>query len=277
MYGMCVTDILRNEYNYDSERSEWETVIVDKLPVDRKEILIAKENNKKSRFLFYLWGCFVTAYARRNLWLGIVEMGSDYIYSDTDSLKIINAEKHEDFIKEYNEHITNKIDTVLNYYGIDISLSRPKNKQMGIWDYEGTYLLFKTLGAKRYIYFDKRGILHTTISGLSKSEGQKYIIDLWFSCLDQHKLHCPNFDALKSLMDFTIDFFNHEMYIPAGHTGKMTHSYCDDEFTLTIPDYQGNKSTIHEKSYIHLEDAEYNMTLSEDFRTFLNTFTFEQV
>ena len=47
---------------------------------------IQKYNDSKNRFLYYAWGIWVTAYARRNLWTGILAVGKDYIYSDTDSI-----------------------------------------------------------------------------------------------------------------------------------------------------------------------------------------------
>ena len=84
-YGCCVTDILQTNHKYIN--GEW----VDEEP-NIKETF-DKYNNSKSRFLFYPWGVWVTSYARRNLLLGIEAVGKDYIYSDTDSIKIRNASK----------------------------------------------------------------------------------------------------------------------------------------------------------------------------------------
>ena len=72
-YGMMVTDIVRDSYIY---ADEW-------LP-DTPDFntAIEKYNNSSNRFLFYPWGVWVTAYARRNLFTGIIEFKNDYIYSD---------------------------------------------------------------------------------------------------------------------------------------------------------------------------------------------------
>lgn len=105
---------------------------------------IEKYNNDPHRFLSYIWGIFVTAYARKNLFEGIKSIGEDYIYCDTDSIKFFNKEKHDDYINRYNKKVTEKCEECLKNYDLDISLLSPltkngKKKPIGIWDYEGKY------------------------------------------------------------------------------------------------------------------------------------------
>ena len=58
-----------------------------------------KYNLSKSRVLYYPWGVFCTAYARKILWEIITKIDkishNDYIYLDTDSIKLMNSYKYE--------------------------------------------------------------------------------------------------------------------------------------------------------------------------------------
>ena len=83
----------------------------DKEDISPQELLEA--HNKKA-FLVYQWGVWVTAYARRNLWTGILECKDDYIYSDTDSIKLRNFEKHKDYFEKYNNLITKQLENTLD-------------------------------------------------------------------------------------------------------------------------------------------------------------------
>ena len=107
-YGMMVEDPIKDDIIYDGE---WEVqnnheqiTLWDKLQ---------EYNTSNNRFTFYLWGVFITAYARRNLYTGILEFGEDYIYADTDSIKAINYDEHYDYIQKYNSNITKKINICL--------------------------------------------------------------------------------------------------------------------------------------------------------------------
>lgn len=242
-----VTDIVKSMIIYKND--DW---CGDEYP-DLKEA-IEKYNRKKSRVLFYPWGVFVTSYARRNLYSGILEFGSDYIYSDTDSIKCINVEKHLLYIKKYNEWVTGCIDNVLDSYGIDREKSRPKNKkgdvkQIGIWDWEtekDPYTRFKTLGAKRYMY-EQNGKIHITIAGVSKTMGR---------------------DFISSQKDPFL-FFSDGMEIDRKHSGKLTHTYLDDEMQGTLYDYTGRAMHYYERSAVHLEQSAYKMGLADEFKDFL--------
>lgn len=254
MYGMSVTDIIQDLITYDNIE-EWGEEIQD------KNTLLDKYNNSKDRFLFYPWGIFVTAYARRNLFSGILEFGNDYIYSDTDSIKVMNREKHEQYITDYNNRVVDKLKKMCITYNIDFELTRPKTikgiqKQIGVWDYEGTYNYFKTLGAKRYIYFDNDG-LHVTIAGVSKKGVVEYFTNKYSNVSRETFIK-------KVLQDFESD-----LVIPENYTHKLTHTYIDDTMSGMVKDYKGSDFIYYEKSGVHLSKTDYKMSLSQAFINYI--------
>lgn len=254
IYGMMVMDIVRaiilyNEHNWIEETEDADTVI-------------ERYNEARNRFTWYPWGIWVTAYARRNLFTGIYECGKeDYIYSDTDSIKILNAKNHEDYIFEYNRQITEKLEACLDHYDIDKSKLAPLTikgvaKPLGVWDFDGHYSDFKTLGAKRYMvrYSDDErndkksvGTLKTTIAGVSKKEGAKYF----------------------SKFDDPFDAFKIGVKIEADQTGKKTHTYIDYDMEFDIIDYRGNVGHVVCPSGIHLEGASFELGISNDYEMLL--------
>lgn len=248
VYGMSVTDIVRDETDYIND--EWESTP----PLIGNEI--EKYNDKKNRFLFYIWGVYITAYARRNLWTGILNIGNDYVYSDTDSIKLLNYEKHLPYIEKYNEVIIKKMELMCDYYKLDVNDLKPKNiqgieKPIGVWDYEGTSEKFKTLGAKRYLTLTDNK-LELTVAGLSKKNGLEYMIEQCGG--NYHKV---------------FDYFNDELYIPAERTGKMTHTYIDESITFIATDYLGNSTEVTTRSGVHLESVDFTLSLSKQYANFI--------
>lgn len=247
IYGMCVTDVVKDQSIYNDE---WET---EKADINEE---ITKYNESKNRFLYYAWGVFITAYARRNLWTGIIAVGNDYVYSDTDSLKILNYDKHKPYIEWFDNQIISKMVTMCKHYKIDTKLLNPKTKEgipkmLGVWDYEGTYQNFKTLGAKRYLT-DENGKLQLTVAGLSKQNGLKYL-------KEQSKG-----DIIK-----LFELFNDNLYIPADRTGKMTHTYIDDLLEFEVIDYLGERAFISTQSGVHLENCDFTLSISKTYKDFI--------
>ena len=237
LYGMCVTSIVHDTVNFNG--AEWTT---ENGNLDEE---LKNYNTDKNRFLFYHWGVWCTAYARNNLYTGIKECKDDYIYSDTDSIKIFNADKHKMYFQKYNEWIVQKLEKCLKYHNIPLDYISPKTikgetKTLGIWDFDGFYTDFKTLGAKRYIY-RKDNKISITVCGLSKKSGKEFIEN-----------------QQKPFL-----FFNDGMFVDCEHTGKMTHTYIDREIENIITDYLGNQAYYHEKSFIHLEKTDYLLSLSD--------------
>lgn len=244
-YGMAVTDIVRNEIGYDND--EYSSTKPD------IEEAIRKYNNGKRRFLFYPWGVWVTAYSRANLFSGILACGDDYIYSDTDSIKILNPDNHWDYINAYNEQIKQKLLKAAEFHSINPDDFSPvnkngKSKPIGVWDYEGSYDRFKTIGAKRYIV--QRGDNYfLTVAGVNKALARDYIVK---SCDDPLDGLC---DGLR---------------VPAEYSGRLTLTYIDEPVSGTIRDYLGNIGEYSELSCIHMEPSDYELTLSDEYKAFLN-------
>ena len=255
IYGMCVTDPCKDENIFDGE---WR--------VNKADIvsLVEAYNTNKQRFLYYAWGIWVTAYARRNLFSGICEFKDDYIYSDTDSLKVVNIENHKEYIENYNRTVTKKIYACLDEYEIPHSMATPKTikgipKPMGVWDYEGMYTRFKTLGAKRYMT-ETNGELSITIAGVSKSAGIKYLKHTYgsntnvFNAFDEDLYFPPHYD------------YNG---IDENGSGKLCHTYIDEYMSGELIDYMGNKCIYNEASGVHMENTDYTLGLEEAFKNLL--------
>ena len=252
-YGMTVTDIVRDDIIYQDDWRE-ETPDLNKS--------IEKYNSNKGRFLFYPWGVWTTACARTSVWSAIFNLKDDYIYSDTDSVKFKNPEKHMEYFEKYNRIITEQLNETCKHFGFPEDYVHPKNnkgeeKQLGIWDFDGLYQKFKTLGAKRYMLQysndhrngESAGDYSLTVSGLNKKITLPYLLKKYGSKI---------FEA-----------FSDGLYIPNGYTGKNTHTYIDDVQSGTLKDYQGNIARYNEYSSIHLGSSDYSLSISQEYINFL--------
>ena len=250
VYGMSVTNIIHDEIIYN-DNDEWEK------EKPNKEKQIEKYNNQKMRFLYYPWGVWVTAYARRNLWEGIFAMGNDYVYSDTDSIKFLHLEKHKKFIENYNKNIEKKLKKMCSFYHLDFNLCKPKTikgkeKLIGVWDYEGFYDYFKTLGAKRYLVY-KDGNFTLTCAGLPKQKGCDYITH-------------------NKTVKQAFDSFTNDLYVPADDTGKTSVTYIDETLESDITDYQGNTEHVISLSGAYIFNCDFTLSMSRNVLDFLSNF-----
>ena len=248
-----VTDICKDEIIYTDTWGK-EDADIDKC--------IEKYNNSGKRFLFYPWGIFITSYSRLHLWNAILEFGEDYLYSDTDSIKCINYEKHLPFVEKYNRWCRKKVELMCNTVGLDPNDLNPKTikgieKPIGVWDHEtkgDPYIVFKSLGAKRYMYLQKDGY-HMTVAGVNKKVAMPYLVEKYG--------------------DKVIDIFAIGLHLPQGTTGKLTHVYVDIPQSGQIFDYMGNSYTFHdEPPGVFLEPTEYDFSISEDYYKFLKGVNF---
>ena len=163
IFGMCYTNPVHNIISIN-EDGKWIE--------DAPEIADALKKYWKSRnsFLVYAWGVWITAWARRHLEDLFNALGQDkVIYGDTDSGKAVDVDISKiDALNAKVMALADKRGAYCDYNGT--------RYYMGVYEHENKIPIakFKTLGAKKYVYEDEKG-LHVTISGVNKKLGAKEI------------------------------------------------------------------------------------------------------
>ena len=256
-YGMAVTNIVKRPVSFIE--GGWNEGV---LSIDDMDEIVKTYNTDNNRFLFYPWGVWIRAHARRNLQKSMLEFDSDYVYADTDSIKFFNYDKHKDFINCYNKDIISKLKKAIKYHrkycknfdytekDIEPLTIKGKKKPLGVWDYEGCYDKFKTLGAKRYVYSqgDKFKI---TVAGLPKKKGAQAILD-----------ECDND------VNLCFEYFNDNMHIDTEGL-KQASTYIDFETSYLCTDYLGYTTEVKSPSGVYLGDTNFTLKLTERFKTYI--------
>lgn len=158
IFGMMYTDPVREQWEYDSRTGEWK-----KDPIDI-EAALDKYYDSWSSFLPYQWGAYVTAWARYQLNLPMQISKTHTVYCDTDSNKVQGMPKG--WMDGLNAQLMKEAEEAGAY-----AFDKHGNKvYMGIFENEGYYDRFCTLGAKKYC-FEKDGKFKITIAGVNKVKG----------------------------------------------------------------------------------------------------------
>lgn len=237
LFGMAVTKDITDEIIYNN--GTWGTNLLnEEVFKDRTEHI---KKNKRKVFTAFQFGVWVTAYARRNLWNAIIAIDDDVIYCDTDSVKYIG--NHEDYFNRYNKEVEEKERKIAKRLNLPESVFNPADKygnthRLGIFDDEGTYKQFKTLGAKKYIYVNQKDEMKMTVSGVRKSAVSQ----------------------LKSIDEFTNDFeFDIE------HANKLISHYNDNQSNCI---WNYGREDEYRSSYkygISMQPTTYKLGISLDY------------
>lgn len=241
MYGMMVTKNITDTIEFEEDR--WKKELLNEKNFYTK---IASEKKKLSKtFGAFQFGVWVTAYARRNLWKGILALDYNVAYCDTDSIKYIDC--YTDFFERYNKEIERRENMRADMLGIPRDKFCPRDKngiphRLGIFDDDGQYKKFKTLGAKKYCYVDNDDKLHMTVSGVRKS-------------------------AVSQLHD--IEDFKDGTVFNVEHAQKLIMTYVDD-----MPPIVWNKGQYDEfySNYQHgicAQPTTYSLGITDDYESIL--------
>lgn len=265
LFGVCATQFDKDNIIYSEQ--EWST---EKVSVTDS---LSQYNRDTRRFISFLWALWITAAARRNLWTGILALGVDYWYSDTDSVKVSNYKDHMEYFDTYNKMIISQLEKACKYHKLPVEYVRPKTiygveKPLGVWDLEETDMVrFKTLGAKRYMYTlmeNGTETLHITVAGVGKKPAIAY---LWY----KYKTLDNIFEAFSDGLFIPGEYVDENGNITTG-TGKSTHMYNDREFDADLTDYLGYTAPVHELSCINLSPADYSLGIAGAFWKFLKDY-----
>ena len=154
--------------------------------------------------------------------------GDNFVYCDTDSVKYLGSLDME----EYNrEKIRNSRES-----GASATDPAGKTPFMGVFEDEGRYKRFCTLGAKKYAYEEQDGSLHITVAGVGKNAGA------------QELLAAGGLEAFRPGMTFTA-------------AGGLEAVYND----RTDMDMEIDGHRIHIGPNVCLRPSSYTLGLTEDY------------
>lgn len=188
------------------------------------------DSNDKA-FQSYAWGVWITAWARYRLEEGIKLAGENFVYCDTDSVKYIG----EIDWSTYNEKRKNASLT----HGAWADDAKGIRHYMGVYEADGEYEEFVTLGAKKYAYREN-GEVHITVAGVGKKAGAK---------------------ELGDLVNFRPGFLFEE----AGGTCSV---YNDYNYGI----YEVDEKALEITKNIYIKDSTYRLSITHDYANIVQIF-----
>ena len=245
LYGMTVTNMIRDEVSYDNIRGWNETELTNNDIFDK----LLEEKSKS--FLSFSWGVWVTAYARDNLLRRVVDLDEYVVYCDTDSIKCYQGYNKQVF-ENYNKQVVAKIKKASQVLGIPFENYCPEDSKgikhlLGVFECETgkgrkyTYDKFITQGAKKYCV-EVDGNIEITVSGVPKC-GSK---------------------CLKRIEDF-----RDNLVFDYKYTHKNMLVYNDNQEPIDIIDYLGVKYKVEEISACCILPTTYELGKSLDYANLL--------
>lgn len=268
IYGMCVLNILKKMFHFDG---------LDYVGTDPSFEAVEDYANKFSTFLLYQHGVWCTSYARNEL-AHIIKDNLDTAYYDTDSAKIKYTPEVVQYFEKLNEKIVKEVTAVMKERDIPEEMYNPEdingNKHfLGLFEIDGKYTEFKTLGAKRYIYTNsKKGkdgvelwngdFLHATVAGCNKV--------IFASALKNDNPIDP-FKSFNNNFKISADDMKEIQRKDERAKPKLTHKYniVKQPFHYKMTDHNGVTRKVRITSNVYLHGADFSMNLSKDFKELL--------
>lgn len=270
LYGLTVQKIHFDEIEFSTETGCWKTKRLhyndseervkmgDKYEKElgRDPKTLAKRGGVPKTVLSPYYGIWITAIARRRILQAIGELGSDFIYCDTDSVYYKNEAAHQKYFDEWN----NKV-----YSFNDTNLKKPEFHTLGDFDPVAlkkadktsvTHYSFLTLGAKRYIKWDGADI-KPTIAGLPHGAMDRAAES---ALKEEDKEATP-----MAKRDWIVSHFADGLKIGINDALKNAHFYIDTPVDADVTDVNGVTEKMHEESSIVIYPIEFTLKLNPEY------------
>lgn len=229
LYGMCAQDPVKQTALFLA--GVWD---MTETPVE--ELLEA--SNAKG-WLAYQWGVWVTAHARAALQEGLKLAGDNAVYCDTDSVKYLGK-------VDWTEYNNGRI-AASKKSGAYATDPKGVTHYMGVYEADGFYPEFKTLGAKKYAFTKKPGgETFVTIAGVTKRKGGKEL------------------DKFGGLKAFNPGF----VFVEAGGTESIYNDAPEIEWT----EREGRRIRITPN--IVIKDSTYTLGITDEYEKLLENSRF---
>lgn len=252
VYGSISMDPVRTDYEFNADGRSFTAALPS------IEDALKKYNNSRSRYLYYPWAAWVTAYSRYVLLMtmyDLIDAGVTVMYCDTDSIYLKPSPAAQGIIDRVNNEVRERLSAAMHYrrfYATDEEVKdalAPKDikgvpHHIGLFEVDGYYDNFKTLGAKRYAV-EKDGQFKITVAGLSKGAAS-YIKEI---------------GGMEAFVD--------GLTVPAENSGRLTHTYCEGTARNLVTDYLGNTCAMEQHGFIHLEPSPYVLSVSDEYTRFV--------
>lgn len=222
----------------------------EELRQDPKEVY--KDYCRKS-WSMYAWGVWCTAWARLRLYEGVKMAAlqrpdldaecegkhSDFVYCDTDSVKYIGDIDWTEYNAERKKaSIENRA------FATD---AKGRQHYMGVYEADGEYARFLTLGSKKYVTEDPDGTMHVTISGVGKRKAPAEIAKAG-------GMEAMIYNDRQGLFTFR-------------EAGGTELKYNDEKYYTTL-DIDGHKLDITRN--VAICDSTYTLGMTEEYYLLLN-------
>ena len=227
VYGMMCQKPIKPAVKYNAGKFDYE-----EFKEEEQIEQLNDYNTSYNKFLYFYWGVFICSYGRKRLFDMFNLIKSDLIYTDTDSLKLLNADKYRDIIKSENQKNDEEMKAALKYNGLNFE----DVEGLGRWKFEGVIDIAKFIGQKAYLTYSN-GNYELTLSGVSKGSG--------LECLLESK---DIFNDFKEGFKFD-----------SARSGKIERVILDRGINGVITDLNGLKTEYSEDSAIFTHRLEYTI------------------